>query len=359
MLCRRLPRLLLRYCVILPSHHGARRGEERKIRPVTKVARAEMIETSILLSLAVGACASIGHERAREAMQLKAAAAAAVAGLPAGHAARDDLRALQNKLVSLLDVGAVTAPAEWDASLQALLDANYYGVDDLAALLKKHMLNADAGDQACDDDEHVHPGRQLQQQVQQAAIGAPQPQPPSATPQPQPPNASPQAHTPSATPQAHTPSAMPQAHPPSATPHTPWNAQGTTPPLPPRGSGNSRPAGCSDPVPAAALDSFESGVEGYAWDLRATLEAWRAWALDRPPPWERDCDCCFPRCPQGCAPSRPRCVARSPRHARASPRHARATPVPARATPAPRPRHARATLFACPAPVFVSPASPT
>lgn len=26
---------------------------------------------------------------------------------------------------------------------------------------------------------------------------------------------------------------------------------------------------------------------------------WRHWLLDRPPPWERDCDCCFKVCPPG------------------------------------------------------------
>ena len=34
------------------------------------------------------------------------------------------------------------------------------------------------------------------------------------------------------------------------------------------------------------------GSLGRRWD------AWKRWMLDRPPPWERDCDCCYAHCPE-------------------------------------------------------------
>jgi len=32
--------------------------------------------------------------------------------------------------------------------------------------------------------------------------------------------------------------------------------------------------------------------------LARRWEAWKRWMLDRPPPWERDCDCCYAHCPE-------------------------------------------------------------
>ena len=52
-----------------------------------------------------------------------------------------------------LDVEAITEPAEYDAVLQALLDADYYGVDDLTALVKEHVESSAAGEEACGEDD--------------------------------------------------------------------------------------------------------------------------------------------------------------------------------------------------------------
>ena len=50
-----------------------------------------------------------------------------------------------------------------------------------------------------------------------------------------------------------------------------------------------------------------SGARGLreAWASLAVGEAsarrwdvWKRWMLDRPPPWERDCDCCYTHCPE-------------------------------------------------------------
>ena len=45
-----------------------------------------------------------------------------------------------------------------------------------------------------------------------------------------------------------------------------------------------------------AKDIFRQTVSWVA--LAAQWDAWKRWALDRPPPWERDCDCCYPTCPE-------------------------------------------------------------
>lgn len=65
-------------------------------------------------------------ERAREALRLADAADSAVPhALPKD---RDDLRALRDKLRTMADVDAITAPEEWDASLRSLLNSDTYGV---------------------------------------------------------------------------------------------------------------------------------------------------------------------------------------------------------------------------------------
>mmetsp|Transcript_42291 Transcript_42291/g.137277 ORF Transcript_42291/g.137277 Transcript_42291/m.137277 type:complete len:389 (-) Transcript_42291:590-1756(-) len=49
---------------------------------------------------------------------------------------------------------------------------------------------------------------------------------------------------------------------------------------------------------AAAAAGAGGGVEAGAGALEALYRRLDSW-LDRPPPWERDCDCCFERCPAG------------------------------------------------------------
>ena len=102
-----------------------------------------------LLLLASPAAAAITAAQKREAQSLAAAAAAAVEAFPTGDTARDELRMLRNKLFSLGDIEAAMTPAEWDASLKALLDADYYGVDDLTALLKPHLPPDGIGGESC------------------------------------------------------------------------------------------------------------------------------------------------------------------------------------------------------------------
>lgn len=73
--------------------------------------------------------------------------------------------------------------------------------------------------------------------------------------------------------------------------------------------------GSSDALEAAddAMEAEEAALEEAAMEEEALEEAlvreaespqpaqptWRSWLLDRPPPWERDCDCCFESCPPG------------------------------------------------------------
>ena len=38
-------------------------------------------------------------------------------------------------------------------------------------------------------------------------------------------------------------------------------------------------------------------IEKIKW-MELEWHGWKRWALDRPPPWARDCDCCYPTCPE-------------------------------------------------------------
>jgi hypothetical protein len=224
----------------------------------------------------------IGATREREAARLADAAAAAVEALPSGHAARDELRSLRGKILALLEVSSAAQPTEWDASLSALLEADYYGIDDLAALLDAHAPKEQSAE-SCDDSWTAHdvswrvqqqkqqqkanPGRRLEQQ-------RPPPPPPPRQPPPSPP-----------------PSPLPPLPPRGP----PAGAQPSTQPA----ASDRRVHGQSS-VTALLLDgTFGNGLAGLTRDMLAAAAAWRTWALDRPPPWERDCDCCFGTCPQG------------------------------------------------------------
>lgn len=43
----------------------------------------------------------------------------------------------------------------------------------------------------------------------------------------------------------------------------------------------------------------EMTAEGASRGFARIVNALVSWALDRPVPWERDCSCCYPFCPQG------------------------------------------------------------
>ena len=116
--------------------------------------------------------AQINDRRRSEANHITEAISNAVDQLPAGHAAKDELRALQLKINNMLAVADATSPAEWDASLSALLAADYYGVDDLSKLLQEYSTPAEQAAESCEEDGSAQQqpttasseGRRLQQQ---------------------------------------------------------------------------------------------------------------------------------------------------------------------------------------------------
>lgn len=188
--------------------------------------------------------------------------------LPAGsHRAKDDLRALRGKLQGLLQVASETTPSEWDSMIEALLSADYYGVDDIMELLKgaddgastsfsKLARSSDSAED-CDDDGAMQSvdagiGRRLQQD-QQGSQDSDKSQLPNQLRRPLP-----------------------------SQPSQPFQPSQPSAPVPVV----FEPTVGVDPPSAARLASI-------GWDL----DTWRSWLLDRPPPWERDCDCCFDRCP--------------------------------------------------------------
>ena len=195
------------------------------------------------------AAGGVDAARLADADQLIAAASAVIDTLPSGDRARDELRAFRTKIHSLRAEASSISPTEWDAMLSALLDADYYGIDDLLQLLSKHAPDedqldrgaaAEADEASCGEGADGAGGkRRLQEQEQQEQPPRP-PRPPQSPQPPQP----------------------PQPHPSSSQMHAKARA-------------GSQPS----------------------WGLGAVLWSWRRWLLDRPPPWERDCDCCFNPCP--------------------------------------------------------------
>ena len=234
---------------------------------------------------------AVDAERIAEVDRLVAAAAAAVEELPFGHGARDELRALRGKLLSLRDAASVTAPREWDAMLSALLESKHSGVDDLTGLLEAHAAvppgEMDALAQArpraaklptgsldsaeCDGNEAAG-GRRLQQQQQQPQQQQQQQQ---------------------------------QQQPPPPLEAAARRQTKLPPPVPAQERRASRAEVEPPPLPSTSRQQQQQqqqqlgammGSSGSAW-LGGALWAWRRWLLDRPSPWERDCDCCFPECP--------------------------------------------------------------
>jgi hypothetical protein len=57
-------------------------------------------------------------------------------------------------------------------------------------------------------------------------------------------------------------------------------------------SEGARARGLLEAWAAAATAAVARGSLARRWD------AWKRWMLDRPPPWERDCDCCYAHCPE-------------------------------------------------------------
>ena len=47
------------------------------------------------------------------------------------------------------------------------------------------------------------------------------------------------------------------------------------------------------------LNAMPPPSELHWLDVEGRAHAYYRWLVDRPPPWERDCDCCFKVCPDG------------------------------------------------------------
>jgi hypothetical protein len=193
-------------------------------------------------------------------------------------------------LLSLRGAAANAEPAEWDAMLAALLRADYYGVEDVVALLVGRDDDSDSQDAAlkrllaagggqCDEPsaaatEQPQQGAATQaRRLQEHELTTPLPPSPPRRP-------------------TTSPSPLPQQERPPLPPPVPTRGTAHGEPLPP----------VAVPIQRTNADAFADGAADaadHAIGLHGRLSAWRVWLLDRPPPWERDCDCCFRSCPEG------------------------------------------------------------
>jgi hypothetical protein len=89
--------------------------------------------------------AGIGQTRILEAEKLLHLSSDVIVSLPAGHPAKDDVRAFRSKLESLRSVAQITDPADWDTMLHALLEADYYGEESLTRLLRPDAHSSASG----------------------------------------------------------------------------------------------------------------------------------------------------------------------------------------------------------------------
>ena len=243
--------------------------------------------------------------RIDEADRIAAAAASAIAALPFGHAARDELRALRGKLASLRTVASLTDPAEWDAMLSALLQARYSGVDDLTALLTSHAA-VPAGDldalaqvrprasepaasaaaaaaEGCEEDAAPEsPGRRLAQRAAERAAERATPAAGATLPPPVPASERRAKHAASGPPPLHREEDYAQQR-------------------QQRQQQQQQQQQYEEVYDEGYyIEEVDLYAGPYHWGLAGRVVwGWRRWLLDRPPPWERDCDCCFPACPAG------------------------------------------------------------
>lgn len=234
--------------------------------------------------------ASIGLtlEQQGELDELVAASAAAFDSLAAGSRAGDEIRLLHQKLRELSEVAAQTQPHEWDAMLGRLLRDGHCG----AAALRRALRSEGKGELLpLEDDEPGDDARRC---------GRADGRPPPLVSQPG------KGAVPSTYPAARPGRRILQAH--KAGQATSAACAGTD-------CGGDAPAGgghggASHPragrgAAVMADESTEEPPAADAGELRRggwgflSADAWRRWLLDRPPPWERDCDCCFEECPDG------------------------------------------------------------
>lgn len=218
------------------------------------------------------AAAGVAGPRIAEADRLIEACDAAVAALEVGHAARDDVRAVKGKLVSLREAAPLTEPAEWDAMLRALLSADYYGTDDLIGLLNSHRKPAGA-EEACDEPATAEPARRLGERTEPASETAK-----AAAAREFDRRKRRAVELREQLEREQVEREMESFELEGAEEEYELEA----------------PAEWAEEAPAAdAAPADAMRAE------RSLLSRLRAWLLDRPPPWERDCDCCFPQCPPG------------------------------------------------------------
>ena len=244
--------------------------------------------------------AGVGELRIAEVERIAAAAASAVGEFPLGHSARDELRGLRSKLLSLREVAGITEPYEWDSMLSALLEAEYYGIDDLSSLLRMRADTIPPGEMdeiarqqgatldvqvepsssmGCEEDhvdEDLTRPRRLadQQSSERQEVSRQQRQ--GHPPQEQLGSEGPAAAEDS---ERYADAAVPNAR------RSAVSTQGAWRPV-----DHGAFAGDDEAIGYfhLAADSNESRtwIGGMVW-------GWRRWLFDRPPPWERDCDCCF------------------------------------------------------------------
>lgn len=188
--------------------------------------------------------------RVGEARWLADAAIAVVDSLPQGEHARDELRGFHGKITSLINAADVTAPSEWDAMLSALLKAKYYGIDDLLALLSSH-----------DPSHRASAAASTSRTAEQASCES----------------ESEKVSSENGPRHARRLQQQQKAQPPLFT-HASSDSQTSTAQLP--------------ELSSSIAWLFTGWIGGQFW-------MFRRWLLDRPPPWERDCDCCFQQCPEG------------------------------------------------------------
>ena len=180
------------------------------------------------------AAGGISSAQEAELHRLLQATSEAIQELPAGHRSTDKLRLLHGKLESLRATSADAEEHEWDAMVQALLDSTEYGSAQVEALLQARGGASAPACNADGADGADGAGATVGQRLQEVEEAV-------------------DARS---------------------------RAEGA------------RARRLLEAWAAAATAAVARGSLARRWD------AWKRWMLDRPPPWERDCDCCYAYCPE-------------------------------------------------------------
>ena len=180
----------------------------------------------------------ISSAQEAELHRLLQATSEAIQELPAGHRSKDKLRLLHVKLESLRAASGDAEEHEWDAMVQALLDSTEYGSAQVEALLQARGGAAAPACDADDADSADGAGATVGRRLQEAEEAV-------------------------------------DARSRAEVAGAPTGARGLL-----------------EAWAAAATAALARRALARRW------EAWKRWMLDRPPPWERDCDCCYAHCPE-------------------------------------------------------------